>query len=51
MALVGFVLVIGSYSVAVVDRALGRATAGSKLCVGHATVGPVREGALLLLTR
>ncbi len=51
VALVGFVLVIGSYSVAVVDRALGRATAGSRLRVGHATVGPVREGALLLLTR
>lgn len=51
VALVGAVLAGGAYVVAVVDRVLGHATAGTGLRVADAVGGPVGDGALLLLTR
>ncbi len=51
VGLVGFVLVVGSYAVAVVDRALGRVAAGTGAGVVRTVAGPARDGALLVLTR
>lgn len=49
--LIGLVLVVGAYVVAVTDRALGALVSKRPLRLVHAFTGPVRDGALLLLTR
>ena len=49
--LVGLVLLIGTYTVAVVDRAWGSFTARQPTGAAPLVVDPVRRGALLLLTR
>lgn len=48
---IGVVLAVGAYIVAVTDRALGALVSKQPLRLGHAFAGPVRDGALLLVTR
>jgi len=51
MALVGAVLVAGSYVVAVLDAAMAGAVAGRRTRLGDAALRPARHAALLLVTR
>ncbi len=51
VVVVGLVLAVGAYVVAVSDRLAGRATARTGAAIGAVLAGPARDGALLLLTR
>lgn len=48
---IGVVLAVGAYIVAVTDRALGALVSKQPLRLADAFAGPVRDGALLLVTR
>lgn len=49
--LVGVVLIVGAYALAVLDAAVARLVAGTSLRIGTVAAAPIRASALLLITR